>query len=58
VLAGFGMNDRRLGLGFSRWPVGPASRGGCTVEEAQQFHRDGHGDDAAVLLGGHLNDRL
>src|SRR6516164_3093205 len=38
--------------------MGPANRGGYTVEEAQQFYRDRHDDDAAILLGGHLNDGL
>src|SRR5262249_59795349 len=50
--------ERPAGPGLSRWPVGPARRGGRVVEEAQQFHRDRHGDDAAVLLGGPLHHGL
>src|SRR6266513_848797 len=38
--------------------MGPASRGSGVVEEAQQFHGDGHDDDAAVLLGGDFGDGL
>ena len=55
AVAGFGLNERP---GSGRRPVGLASRGGRAVEETQHFHRDGHDDDAAVLLGGHLHDGL
>jgi len=41
-----------LGPGLPRWPMGPASRGRCAVEEAQQFHRDGLVRGIALGAGG------